>query len=77
VLLVTTIPAAVIVVLVSLIIIYKRRKTLKEVLISKNQERITEEQEDLISEKVFCQLCGEEILDEEGEYCSKCGGALK
>ncbi|KKM20667.1 hypothetical protein LCGC14_1643160, partial [marine sediment metagenome] len=22
-------------------------------------------------------LCAEEISDEEGDYCSKCGGALK
>lgn len=77
VILVIIIPVAVIIVLGSLIFIYKRRKTPKEVYISKKQERIAEVQKDRISEKVVCQLCGEEILDEEGEYCSKCGGDLK
>lgn len=44
---------------------------------NKNQERITEVRNNQIPEKDFCHLCSEEILDEEGEYCSKCGGVLK
>jgi hypothetical protein len=44
---------------------------------SKSQERILEAQNNQIPKKIFCPLCNEEILDEEGEYCSKCGGTLK
>jgi hypothetical protein len=75
--LILIISIGVIVVLITLIIKYNRKKAPKELFINKNQEKIIEVQDNQISEKFFCQLCGEEILDEEGEYCSKCGGALK
>lgn len=76
-LLIIIISVASIIVLASLIIRYKKRQIPKEGLTGKKQERIAEVQNNQISEKFFCTLCGEEILDGEGDYCSKCGGALK
>ena len=62
--------------LLSVLIIYIKRKTPKKVIMSTEKEIITEDQSDQIPDKTFCPLCGEEILDKEGEYCSKCGGTL-
>ena len=67
----------VIIILISLIIRYYKRQIPKEVLISEKQEIQPEVQNIQISEKSFCSLCGAEILDETGDYCSKCGGSLK
>ena len=66
-----------IIILISLIIRYYKRQIPKEVLISEKQEIQPEVHNIQISEKIFCSLCGAEILDETGDYCSKCGGSLK
>ena len=67
----------IVIILIFLIIRYYKRQIPREVLISEKQEIQPEVQNIQISEKIFCSLCGAEILDETGDYCSKCGGSLK
>jgi len=75
--LIVIISAVVILTLVTIFIKNKRRLPPKEVLISKTQEKITEVQVNQMPVKLFCPLCGEKISDEQGGYCSKCGGSLR
>ena len=75
--LIIIISVAIIIVLGSLIIRYNKKRIPNGELISEKQESIAEAQNNRKSEKDFCPLCGELIFDNEGEYCSKCGGALK
>jgi len=68
---------AIVIVFGFFIIRYKKKRIPNEGIISKKQEGVDDIQDSQTSEKIFCPLCAEEISDEEGDYCSKCGGALK